>query len=211
MINLNVLKNILLILLHSSGSEPVATIVDKNGTPIIAQKLSSAENDLLEPEPEASEIRETKVSPPVQTSNQRVDLKVVHYDPETEKGKQVQEAYISGEEAKQVSPVVLNDESYTRYLPVKVNGTQFPIPDVPELKGRKISSVVVLAPVTYDFSTERKTRETEKNKNSDIEFIDGMALKNLLANPTIDNYKKFLDSENRTTIDKQSVILLVAE
>lgn len=187
-----------------------------NGEPVIAEKFSSSEYDPLELEPQASEITEVKVShsnlsAESKSTDSTADLKLVRYNPETDQGKQIQEAYISGEEAKQVSPVVLNDDSYTRYLPLKVNGTQFPIPDVPELKGRKISSVVVLAPVTYDFSAERKTREITKPKSSDIEFIEGTVLKDLLANPTLDNYEKFLDNENKTQTDKQSVILLVAE
>lgn len=107
--------------------------------------------------------------------------------------------------------MVLNDQSYTRYLPLKINGTQFPIPDVAELKDRKISSVVVLAPVTYDFSAERKTRQTTQSKSSEIELIEGNTLRNLIANPTLDNYRKFLETENRTQTDKQSVILLIAE
>lgn len=180
-----------------------------------AEKLLIQNEDPLEQESQASEMSEVKVEPPASVSSKspqaKVDLKVVHYDPDSEKGKQVQEAYISGDEAKQVSPVVLNDDSYTRYLPLKVNGTQFPIPDVPELRGRKISSVVVLAPVTYDFSAERKTREAGKSPASEIEFIEGTALKELLDNPTLENYKKFLESENNTSTEKQSVILLVAE
>lgn len=199
-----------------SGSEPVASIVDTNGQPVISEKLSSGESDPLEPEAEASEVDEVKVSPPSSSTGSKnpqsaVDLKVVQYDPQSDKGKQIQEAYISGEEAKQISPVILNDESYTRYLPLKVNGTQFPIPEVPELKGRKITSVVVLAPVTYDFNAERKTRNTSKTKTSDIDFIEGTALKELLKNPSLDNYKKFLDSENKTKSEKQSVILLVTQ
>lgn len=101
-----------------------------------------------------------------------------------------------------------------RYLPLKINGTQFPIPDVQELKGRKISSVVVLAPISYDFSSERKTRETTRElskKSSDIDFIQGTALKELLTDPSSDNFIKFLENENRTSSDKQAVILLVAE
>lgn len=91
-----------------------------------------------------------------------------------------------------------------------MNGSQFPIPDVPELMGKKISSVVVLAPVTYDFSSERKTREASKPTDN-IEFIEGVTLKTLLANPTLENYNTFLEAENKTASDKQAVILLVAE
>lgn len=91
---------------------------------------------------------------------------------------------------------------------MKVNGTQFPIPDVPELKGKRISSVVVLAPVAYDFSSKRAAREA---KSDDLDLIQGDALKTLLADPNAENYKKFLESENKTATEKQAVILLVTE
>lgn len=91
-----------------------------------------------------------------------------------------------------------------------MNGTQFPIPDVPELKGKKISSVVVLAPVSYDFSSKRQTRQAAPTSD-DIDLIQGEALKTLLANPNTENYKKFLENENKTSTDKQAVILLVTE
>uniref|UniRef100_A0A6P7FY76 Mediator of RNA polymerase II transcription subunit 12 n=1 Tax=Diabrotica virgifera virgifera TaxID=50390 RepID=A0A6P7FY76_DIAVI len=98
------------------------------------------------------------------------------------------------------------------YLPLKINGTQFPIPDVPELKGKRISSVVVLAPVNFDFSAERKTREaTGDSVPSDMDLIEGTALKELLLNPSMDNFRRFLENENKTTSAKQSVILLIAE
>lgn len=91
-------------------------------------------------------------------------------------------------------------------MPLKVSGAQFPIPDVPELKGKKISSVVVLAPVKYDFSSSRETREA---KEEEVELVEGQFLKELLNNPSKENFKKFLENENRTRSDKQAVILLV--
>lgn len=93
-------------------------------------------------------------------------------------------------------------------MPLKVNGTQFPIPNVPELKGKLISSVVVLAPISYDFSSSRQTRSA--NPEDELEFIQNGPLKELLANPTQDNYKKFLENEKKTASAKQAVILLVA-
>jgi kinesin family protein 13 len=146
---------------------------------------------------EESEIHEVTVKPEVQ-------MKVVRYDPESDRGQQVQEAYVK-DDATQVEPVVLNDAKYNRYLPLKVSGAQFPIPDVPELKGKKISSVVVLAPVAYDFSSTRNVREA---KIEEVELVEGR-LKDLLENPTRENFNKFLEKENRTRSDKQAVILLV--
>ncbi|XP_074036836.1 uncharacterized protein isoform X2 [Leptinotarsa decemlineata] len=190
-----------------SGSDPVPSVVQRDGTKV-EERLIEDEDEL---EPAASDIQEVSALP--QGPPSAVDLKVVHYDPDTDSGQQVQQKYVE-DEATQVNPVVLNDSSYNRYLPLKVNGTQFPIPDVPELKGKKISSVVVLAPVTYDFSSDRKTRQTTRElsqKSTDIQLIEGIALKDLLANPTQENYKKFLESERNSKSDKQSVILLVTD
>ncbi|XP_044264684.1 extensin-like isoform X2 [Tribolium madens] len=163
-----------------AGSEPV---------PAVAERQFDAE---------ASEIHAVTAKPEVQ-------MKVVRYDPESDRGQQVQEAYVK-DDATQVEPVVLNDDKYNRYLPLKVSGAQFPIPDVPELKGKKISSVVVLAPVKYDFSSSRQTRDA---KEEEVELVEGQFLKELLENPSKENFKKFLENENRTRSDRQAVILLV--
>lgn len=96
-----------------------------------------------------------------------------------------------------------------RYLPLKVNGTQFPIPDAPELKGKLISSVVILAPIAYDFTPSRQTRET--TPSDDLQLIQNEPLKTLLSNPTLDNYRKFLENEGKTSVAKQSVVLLVTQ
>ncbi|KAF7283076.1 hypothetical protein GWI33_001482 [Rhynchophorus ferrugineus] len=181
--------------LAAAGSEPVPQVA------ALTAPKSLAPSDDQEMEAEESEISEVLAKP-----DQGAEVKVVKYDPETEKGRQVQEAYIS-DDAQQVDPVVLNDNSYNRYLPLKVNGTQFPIPDAPELKGKRITSVVVLAPITYDFASTRKTRSTDSS--SDIDLIQSEPLKKLLNEPTAENYKQFLDSENKTAAAKQSIILLV--
>ncbi|XP_064211606.1 bromodomain-containing protein 4 isoform X2 [Tribolium castaneum] len=162
----------------AAGSEPVPAVADRQF------------------EAEASEIHEVTAKPEVQ-------MKVVRYDPESDRGQQVQEAYVKND-ATQVEPVVLNDEKYNRYLPLKVSGAQFPIPDVPELKGKKISSVVVLAPVKYDFASSRQTRDAKE-----VELVEGQFLKELLEDPSTENFKRFLENENRTRSDRQAVILLV--
>ncbi|KAJ8978832.1 hypothetical protein NQ317_010832 [Molorchus minor] len=169
----------------SAGSAPEPTFLRSDGSQIEERLTSPVEEESEDDQqPDASEIQEVKaVAPP------GVEMKVVRYDPETNKGQSVQESYVE-HDAQQLDPVVLNDNAYSRYLPLKVNGTQFPIPDVPELRGKKISSVVVLAPVTYDFSSGRKTRDTIKS--DEIDLIQGEDLKKLLEDPTLENYKKFL-------------------
>ncbi|XP_017772353.1 PREDICTED: uncharacterized protein LOC108559547 [Nicrophorus vespilloides] len=170
-----------------AGSEPKPVIVKPDGEPV--------EDDQ---EPEASETEEVKAKAPV-------EMKVVHYDPQTEQGQKIHDSYVK-EGSTQLEPVVLNDQTYNRYLPLKVSGAQFPIPDVPELKGKNINSVVVLAPIDYEFA---KSKRDVSQVNDEIKFVRNQALKDLLKNPTADNYKTFLEKENKTTSDKQAVILLV--
>lgn len=192
-----------------SASDPVPSVVRKDGTTV----EDHVEFDGDEPETGASELVEKIVASPLVAESSSLEMKVVRYDPSTDQGQQVQEKYVD-EEADQVNPVVLNDSSYNRYLPLKINGTQFPIPDVKELRGKRISSVVVLAPISYDFPVNRKTRATTRElskKPNDIDLIEGTNLKELLKNPSSDNFRKFLETENRTSSDKQAVILLVAD
>jgi kinesin family protein 13 len=98
-----------------------------------------------------------------------------------------------------------------------VSGASFPIPDTPELNGRKITSVVVLAPVDYDFpdemrqiaeSRERQSRKIDGDAQP-IKFLAGDTLKQLVKKPTAENYKKWLEQESRTEPQRQSVVLLV--
>nr|CAD7459725.1 unnamed protein product [Timema tahoe] len=161
------------------------------------------------------------VVPPDSTKDP-VEMKVVRYDPDTVEGQGIEEKYVK-EDATQLEPVVLNDSTYNRYLPLKVSGAQFPLPDVPELKGRNVTSVVVLAPINYDFSAESVSKgpsgvvEAEEREGRDsveveeVQFVAGEALKKLMKNPTTDNYKEWLEHEKNTATDLQSIILLVTE
>ncbi|KAJ8942656.1 hypothetical protein NQ318_013369 [Aromia moschata] len=190
------------------GSDPEPAVLRPDGGEV--EDRLAAEDDQLPDASEVEEVRAVAAPPPV-------EMKVVRYDPDTDKGKNVQESYVD-EDAQQVDPVVLNDSTYNRYFVVSVPPPEgerhpVPIPDVPELKGKKISSVVVLAPVSYDFTAARKARAAPKASGGggDLDLIQGDALKRLLAEPTLENYEKFLESENRTRSDKQAVILLVAD
>lgn len=182
-----------------TASAPIPAIVDTKG-----KKIDTDHDQDQETAASATIVR------PVNNGKAKnpVEMKVVHYDPQTQQGQLVQESYVK-QDATQVQPVVLNDQKYTRYLPLKVSGAQFPIPDVAELKGKSINSVVVLAPVDYNFQDgSRTTRDTKQIE--EVNFLNqGDALKELLENPSMENYRKWLDSENRTSSDKQSVILLV--
>ncbi|GLV39793.1 uncharacterized protein CBL_08141 [Carabus blaptoides fortunei] len=188
-----------------SASERKISVVKPDGDAV--EYTDNKENFDQELVAEGSEIDEVQIAPQTQA---KVDMKVVHYDSDTKQGQAVQESYVR-EDATHVDPVVLNDNKYNRYLPLKVSGAQFPIPDVPELQGRNITSVVVLAPVDYEFHphhSERNTRDIEGDIK-DVRFLAGEALKQLIKEPTAENYKKWLDKENQTVSDKQSVVLLV--
>ncbi|XP_035906417.1 YLP motif-containing protein 1 isoform X1 [Anopheles stephensi] len=98
---------------------------------------------------QAEEDQPTIVTMP---ERQNVDLKVVRFDSNNQRN--VTDRYIKQDST--ILPSVdvtgedesgATDQVFNRYLPLKINGAQFPIPDVAELRGRKIASVVVLAPV----------------------------------------------------------------
>lgn len=180
----------------AAGSEPKPVFVRPESAPQ-AQALTQASNQ-QSGDLDAEGSEESTVEVP-----KSVEMKVVHYDPQTQKGQDIQQSYVQ-EGATQVDPVVLNDQQYTRYLPLKVSGAQFPIPDVPELRGKNIDSVVVLAPVDLSKENLRITRDTKEDEED-----AGKALKVVLENPTLDNYRRWLDRENKTSSEKQSVILLV--
>lgn len=114
--------------------------------------------------------------------------------------------------------VDINQQDYNRYLPLKVNGEQFPIPDVEPLRNKKISSVVVLAPVDGLSSSdsdgdedviEDGRYERDVIDSKEVKFLAGDSLKTLLRKPTKENFKRWLDKEAKTNVDMQSVVLLV--
>jgi kinesin family protein 13 len=140
-------------------------------------------------------------------------MKVVRYDPSTEEGKKVEDTYIK-DDATQVDSVILNDSKYNRYLPLKVSGVNFPLPDASVLAGKKVNSVVVLAPVDYDFVKEAEEEEERTGRSAPVQvqgvrFIAGNILKTLIKNPTEENYKSWLAKEKSHPADRQSVVLLV--
>lgn len=151
-----------------------------------------------------------------------VEMKVVRFDPNTEQGRAVAKQHIR-EDATRLEPVTVGARGdaaqYNRYLPLKVSGASFPIPDVPELNGRRISSVVVLAPVDYDFpgeereiataESQRRGRKAAGGDAQPVRFLAGDTLKQLVKKPTVENYKKWLEQESRTEPQRQSVVLLV--
>lgn len=184
----------------SSENRPV--YVKPNGDSIQSRIDEDMETDQ---EFAASENVASYVSPP--PNGQAVEMKVVHFNPETPEGQQLAEKYIK-ENATQVDPVALNDKRYNRYLPLKVSGNQFPLPDV--LKGRKVTSVVVLAPVaTEALGAHSRTERAAEEDLKGIKFIAGMSLQEVLKRPTKDNFEKWLNVEKNTATDLQSVVLLV--
>ncbi|KAL1129873.1 hypothetical protein AAG570_012817 [Ranatra chinensis] len=103
---------------------------------------------------------------------------------------------------------------FKTYLPLKVSGNQFPIPEAPQLEGRIVNSVVVLAPVDYDLvdppTPDRQQERSAKGVQVQaVRFIAGEPLKNLVKNPSSENYNKWFDKERETPPERQSVVLLV--
>ncbi|CAK1553079.1 unnamed protein product [Leptosia nina] len=187
----------------SSENRPI--VVAPNGDRIESRIDDS---DIDDQEPSASEDVETVVAAP--NPNQNVEMKVVHFNPDTAEGQKVAKDYVK-EDATQVEPVALNDKKYNRYLPLKVNGNQFPLPDI--VKGRKVTSVVVLAPVETETINNDHNRSERAASDSlrGIKFVAGDSLQNLLKRPSRDNFQKWFDVEKKTETDQQSVVLLVTE
>ncbi|KAL7048914.1 hypothetical protein ACKWTF_003531 [Chironomus riparius] len=131
-----------------------------------------------------------------------VNLKVVTYDAQSNVEKYVQKDAM-------ILPTMNIKQNFSRYLPIKINGAHFPIPDVEELRGKKISSVVVLAPVSQDNEEIRFERNVLENKH--IKFLSGDIFKNVIKKPSSENFKKWLEKEQKSNPDSQSVVLLVTK
>lgn len=187
-----------------SSSNKVATVVKPNGDQILTKK-SKPENP--------TENSKKELAAETLPRRQNVDLKVVRFDSNSQKS--VTDKYIRPDSTVLPSVEVSEeDRQYNRYLPLKVNGANFPYPDAKELLGRKISSVVVLAPVDNqqpltDSAEARFERDVVDTKQ--IKFVAGDSLKQLLKKPTKENFKRWLDKESKTDIDLQSVVLLVTK
>lgn len=184
-----------------ASSNKVLTVVKPNG-----EKVNLDYND-------KEKLHTKKTLDKTLPQKQNVDLKVVRFDSTNQKS--VSDQYIKSDAA--VLPTVeinTGNHQYNRYLPLKLNGAQFPIPDVPELRGKRIASVVVLAPVDNSLNNEEEDEgryERDVAESKHVKFIAGDALKQLIKKPTKENFKRWLEKEANTEIDFQSVVLLVAK
>ncbi|XP_063366890.1 bromodomain-containing protein 4B [Cydia amplana] len=187
-----------------AASENRPIVVKPNGD-FLQSRIDDEEED--DQEIAASENVPSYVAPPP-SQKQAVEMKVVHFDPKSDKGQNIAKEYVK-EDATQLEPVALNDKKYNRYLPLKVSGNQFPLPDI--LKGRKVTSVVVLAPVETEALNGDHSRAERATSTSlkGIKFVAGDSLYDLLKRPSKENFEKWLDTEKKTESDLQSVILLV--
>lgn len=182
-----------------AGSEKFETIVKPDGEKVAVQYAQTVKKH-----PQYKNADKQTLP-----KKEKVDLKVVRFDTNAQKSP-VADKYIDTEST--VLPTVdLNDQVYNRYLPLKINGAQFPIPDVAELKGRRISSVVVLAPVDHPDVAEDRSERSDTEDTKQIRFIAGDALKSLIKKPSTENYRRWLEREGKTEVDLQSVVLLVTK
>lgn len=178
------------------ASNKVISVLKPNGDSV-DEKLKTLRNDQ-----QVTKVLDNAKKLPAKKED--VNLKVVRFDAQSQKN--LPEQYIQ-KDSKVVSPVNLDQNSYNRYLPLKVNGAHFPIPDVEELRGKKISSVVVLAPIDGKEDEARSERDTIHTKK--VQFVAGDSLKNVLRKPSTENFKRWLEKEQKTFPDFQSVVLLV--
>ncbi|KAH8400823.1 hypothetical protein KR009_001202, partial [Drosophila setifemur] len=171
----------------------VLTVVKPNG-----DKVALSEKQL-------DKVKQSNSLP----QKQNLDVKVVRYDPGQEQS--VSEKYLRTD-ATVVTPVNLAErQQYNRYLPLKINGAQFPIPDSEELQGKRIVSVVVLAPVEAQSQAGTSSEARSAGDSKEVKFLGGELIKTLVKKPTKDNFKRWLEKESRTDIELQSVVLLVAK
>uniref|UniRef100_A0AAG5DD48 Uncharacterized protein n=1 Tax=Anopheles atroparvus TaxID=41427 RepID=A0AAG5DD48_ANOAO len=149
-----------------AGSSNVLAVVKPNGDKL-ADKFITQNHDvkgkrndrdryeIVKQGDSAKQTEEQDDQPTIVTmpERQNVDLKVVRFDSSNQKN--VTDRYIKQDSTILPSVDVTSEQEqdqsadpvFNRYLPLKINGAQFPIPDVAELRGRRIASVVVLAPV----------------------------------------------------------------
>lgn len=162
------------------ASNKVISVVKPNGESV------GSRIETLQSNKDFSKLIGGKLSP---SKKEDVNLRVVKFDMQS----QQQESSVNA------------NQNHSRYLPIKINGAQFPISDI-ELRGKRIVSVVVLAPVAQeeDVSDEKDTFESKQ-----IKFLSGEILKNLIKKPSKENYRKWLEHEQKTVPDLQSVVLLV--
>lgn len=99
--------------------------------------------------------------------------------------------------------------NYSRYLPIKINGAYFPISGISELRGKRILSVVVLAPVAQEEENQGEHYDKDVFEAKEIRFLSGEIIKNLIKKPSTENFRKWLELEQKTISDLQSVVLLV--
>lgn len=168
------------------ASNKVISVLKPNGDSV-DEKIKTLKNDK-----EVTKFLESAKKNPAKKEDG--NLKVVRFDSQLQKDSRAPSA---------------DQNNYNRYLPLKINGVQFPTPDVEELRGKKISSVVVLAPVNGN--DEDSQTESEGVDSKQVKFVAGDSLKNLLRKPSTDNFKKWLEREQKTNPDLQSVVLLVTK
>ncbi|XP_065369104.1 uncharacterized protein LOC135961530 [Calliphora vicina] len=160
-----------------SASKKVLSVVKPNG-----DRVSLDEK----------EIERVKQSSSV-PHHKQTDVKVVRFD-----GQQLENSE---------APSSSGERQYNRYLPLKIHGANFPKPNSPELQGKFLQSVVVLAPVDTPAGQDAAVVEDSK----EVKFLGGDLIKTLVKKPTKENFKRWLEKESRTDVDQQSVVLLVAK
>lgn len=93
---------------------------------------------------------------------------------------------------------------YSRYESFKLNGDNFPLPQIEELENKISKKVVILTPITNEEDESGPQSEIKRQKISGDEL-----LRNLLRKQSTYNFEQWLSREERKNSEDQSVILLL--
>ncbi|XP_049542931.1 bromodomain-containing protein 4 [Anopheles darlingi] len=213
-----------------AGSSNVLSVVSPNGDKL-AEKFISKNYDVKDKRDERDRYEianggdeqqqhqqqdeneeEEEEEPTIVTmpERQNVDLKVVRFDSNNQKN--VTDRYIKQDSTILPSVDVTREadsaagtqteQIFNRYLPLKINGAQFPIPDVVELRGRRIASVVVLAPVDQPATQQQTSKSGEAGSGSE-EGNDGAGF---LINADDDEEREGTDGQQSSRFERDVLL-----
>jgi kinesin family member 13 len=113
----------------------------------------------------------------------------------------------TGLKSKEKAQLISDDikkTKYSRYESFKLNGDNFPLPQIDELENKISKKVVILTPITNEEDESGPQSEIKRQKISGDEL-----LRNLLRKQSTHNFEQWLSREERKNSEDQSVILLL--
>lgn len=108
------------------------------------------------------------------------------------------------EKVQQMISEDIKKTKYSRYESFKLNGDNFPLPQIDELENKLSKKVVILTPITNEEDESGPQSEIKRQKINGDEL-----LRNLLRKQSTYNFEQWLRREERKNPEDQSVILLL--